>query len=428
MRYLILLTTLLATTSIFGNDYVPGAPQTQPIILRGGDLYTVSQGVLPATDLIFENGRITRIGVDLTIPEGGRVIDVTGQQVYPGLIAPWSGLGLVEIGSVRATVDLNEVGRVHPEVMAHIGYNTDSEIIPTVRANGITTALIVPKGGVVSGRSSLMNLDGWNFEDAAEKLNVGVHINWPSERVVNAWWMEKSAEEQKKDNSENRRRLLETFEQAHSYYLAKKADPSIEKDLRWEAMVPLFTREMPLFVHANDFRQIEQAAAFSKKYDLKMILVGGRDSYLLTRLLVENDIPVIMNRLHTTPAHEDDAYDLPYRLPSLLSEAGVKFCISSGSGATGTMNLPFQAGQAVAYGLSRAAALRAITLAPAEILGVADDLGSLEVGKKATLVVSSGDIMNPITNNVTLEFIEGRQVDLNSRHLELYNKYRARLK
>ena len=174
MRYLIAFLILGLVLMASANDYVPGSPQSQPILLKGGDLYTVSHGVMAETDLLFADGRITEIGKNLTLPAGGRMIDVTGQRVYPGLIAPWSSLGLVEIGEVRATVDLNEVGPVNPEVMGHIAYNTDSEIIPTVRANGVTTALVVPQGGVISGRSSLMNLDGWNWEDAAEKLNVGL--------------------------------------------------------------------------------------------------------------------------------------------------------------------------------------------------------------------------------------------------------------
>ncbi|MDH3892682.1 MAG: amidohydrolase family protein [candidate division Zixibacteria bacterium] len=422
--FVVLFLTLLSTAS--AHDYVPGRPQSQPILLKGGDLNTVSHGVLEATDLLFAAGRITEIGKDLALPPGGRVIDVSGQQVYPGLIAPWSGLGLVEIGAVRATVDLREVGQVHPEVMAHIAYNTDSEIIPTVRANGITTALVVPQGGIISGRSSLMNLDGWNSEDASEKLNVGLHVNWPRQRIVNAWWMEKTADEQKKENAKNRKRLGDTFDAARSYYLAKQANPDIEVDTRWEAMLPVFSKSMPVFIHAGEYRQIEQAVAFAKKQDIRVVLVGGSEAYRLADLLVENDIPVILSNLHSTPMREDDDYDLPYRLPSLLADAGVEFCISSGSGATGTMNLPFQGGQAVGYGLDPDVALRALTLSPAEILGVEGDLGSLEVGKKATLVVSRGDIMDVLTNAVTHEFIEGKEVDLNSRHVELYQKYRAR--
>jgi len=426
MRYLVLSTVLLIAATAVAHDYTPGTKQTEPILLKGGDLYTISDGVLETTDLLFIDGRITAIGENLTAPPGGRVIDVTGMQVYPGLIAPWSALGLVEIGEVRATLDLQEVGQVHPEIQAHIAYNTDSEIIPTVRSNGITTALIVPRGGVISGRSSLMNLDGWTYEDAAEKLNLGLHVNWPQERIITAWWMEKTAEEQKEDNAKSRRQLIEAFEAARSYYLAIQADPTIATDTRWEAMRPLFTGEMKLFIHADEYRQIEQAVAFAVKNNLRTVLVGGREAHQLTDLLKEHDIPVVLGSLHVTPLREDDDYDLPYRLPKLLSEAGVRFCISSGSSATGTMNLPFQAGQAVALGLSPEEALRSVTLSAAEILGVAKDLGSLEVGKKATLIVAAGDILDVLTNRVVLEFIEGREVDLDNRHRELYRKYRAR--
>jgi imidazolonepropionase-like amidohydrolase len=407
------------------HDYVPGQPQTQPVLLKGGDLYTVADGVLSATDLLFENGRITRIAPDLTPPDNALVIDVTGQRVYPGLIDAFTGLGLIEIGEVRATNDLDEVGSITPEVAAHTAYNTDSEVLPTVRAEGITTALVVPGGSLICGRSSLMNLDGWTKEDAAEKPIVALHIVWPRQRVLDVWWMTKTPKQQKEANRKRREELTDAFEKAQAYRTARLADPSTPLDTRWEAMMPVFDQSIPVVVHADSRRQIEQAAAFGERFSLRLILAEGHEAYRALDILRDYDIPVIVRPLHSMPMREDDDYDITFKLPALLRDSGITFCIAS-YGKTSSRNLSLQAGQSVAFGLSRENALRAITLSPAELLGVADDLGSLEVGKKATLFVSDGDVLNFGGHHVMRMFIEGRAVDLNSRHKELYEKYRQR--
>ncbi len=411
---------------IQAHDYIPGNEQSQPILLRGGDLYTVTQGVLTGTDLLFENGRITRIEQNLQPPVGARVIDVTGKNVYPGLIAATSRIGLTEIGEVRATNDYQEVGARNSEVKAYVAYNPDSEIIPTVRSNGITTANVVPSGNLIMGRSSLFNLDGWTVEDAAEKLIVGLHINWPRARLVRAWWMEESEEEQRRKMKEGRKKLDYIFTRARTYADAKEADQTTEVDLRWEAMLPVFSGELPVFIHADDLRQIQEAVAFARKHNFKMVLVGGLDAWKAPDLLRDNDIPVVIATLHRMPGREDDGYELAFKLPRLLHDAGVDFCISMGFASWGARNLPFQVAQAVAFGLPPEVAVRSVTLSPAEILGVDSVLGSLEVGKKATLVVSDGDLFDHLTHRVQLEFIEGREVDLNNKHRELYEKYRAK--
>jgi imidazolonepropionase-like amidohydrolase len=422
---LVLAVTLCLTVSASGYDYVPGEPQSRPILLRGGDLYTVANGVLPATDLLFDNGRITGIGPDLTPPDNCRVIDVTGKRVYPGMIDGATTLGLIEIDEVRATDDRSEVGRITPEVAAWVAYNPDSELLPAVRANGVTTALVVPNGSLVRGRSSLMNLDGWTREDAAEKSIVAVHLSWPRSRIITAWWMEQSVEEQQKQIDENRRALQQVFVDARAYAVAHKANPAIDIDLRWEAMLPLFSKELPLVIHADDATQIEDAVMFGQREDIPIILAGAREAYRMLDLLKKYDIPIILTSTYRTPMREDDDYNTPYSLAGTLEKAGIRFCIAS-FGNTGCRNLPFQAGMAHAFGLSLEGALRSVTLSPAEILGVADDLGSLEIGKKATLVVSDGDMLDHIGHNVTMEFIEGAAVDLNSKHKELFEKYKQK--
>jgi imidazolonepropionase-like amidohydrolase len=420
---LLLLGALAAPTS--ANDIIPGGKQEHPILLKGGNLYTVSGGIQPATDLLFDNGRITRIGPRLVPPQGTEIIDVTGQNIYPGLIDAYTSLGLVEIGAVRATVDISEVGTTNPDVLAEIAYNPDSEILPTVRANGITTALVVPGGGLVMGRSSLMNLDGWTREDAAEKHIVALHINWPAVAIVNAWWSERSVEDQKREIANNTKALDRLFDDARAYDIARKADPSLPIDSRWEAMRTVLTGELPVIISAHDSRQIEHAVAFSKKEGFRMILAGGRESGKVASLLKVNHIPVIYGNVNELPMRTDDDYDEAFKIPGELARSGIEFCIATFD-TWNARNLPFQAGYSAAFGLTKEDALKAITISPAKILGVDKDLGSLEIGKKATIVVSKGDILDMSTAGVTLEFIEGRKVDLNSKHTELYRKYQAK--
>jgi imidazolonepropionase-like amidohydrolase len=417
------LAVLLLSSAISAHNIVPGKKQTAPVLLKGGNLYTVSHGVLPSTDLLFEGGKITNIGKDISAPAGAQIVDVTGMNVYPGIIAANTNLGLIEIDQARATNDQAEVGSNNPDVASHIAYNPDSEILPTIRSLGITTALVVPQGGLLSGRSCLMNLDGWTKEDAAEKLIVGLHLNWPQAAIITAWWMEKSAEDQKKDMEEGRKNLQQIFNDARAYSVAKKADPKLKIDSRWEAMLAVFTREIPVFIAANDFRQIEQAVHFAREQNIRMILVGGAESWKATKLLKENDIPVIIGPTAAIPFRSDDDYDQAYKLSRLLNEAGLKWCMSPGGASWNSRNLPFYAGFASAFGLSKEASLRAITLSPAEILGVESILGSLDIGKKATLVVSKGDILDPITAGVTKMWIGGRQIDLDNKQTQLYRKY-----
>jgi len=428
------LTVLLIGIAFFpalagAHDQVPAPPQEGPVLLQGGDLYTVSGGVLEATDLLFEDGVIQAIGKALEVPEGAEVVDVSGHRVYPGLIAPLTTLGLTEIGAVRATRDLEEVGEITPEVTAHVAYNPDSELIPTVRSHGVTTVQVVPQGDLLRGRSMITHLDGWTKEDSAVEMVDALHLTWVPTEVRRGWWIEIPPEEQEKQMAEARQRLHQAFADARAYHLAKEADPELPVDLRWEAMRPVLDGEMPIFIAADSYRQIVEAVEFARGEGLDLVLTGGADAHLATDLLVENEVPVILGTITSLPEREDDDYDLPFRLPSLLHEAGVEFCLSHSNfgGSWDNRNLPFQAGQAVAFGLPQDAALRALTLGAAEILGIDDRLGSLEVGKEATLFISEGDVMDTLTQNVTAMYIEGRPVDLDNRHKELERKYRERI-
>ncbi len=424
-RLLTAVFTAALSLSAAAHDMVPGAPQSQPILLQGGTLHTVTNGTLVNTDLLFENGQIIAIGTNIPLPPNTEVVDISGQHVYPGLIALDTTLGLVEIEAVRATDDQQETGLITPEVSGHIGFNPDSEIIPTVRFNGITHAQIVPQGNLIRGRSSLLKTDSWTFEDGAEALNVGVHVSWPRVGLNNAWWERRSPAEQRKANAEALTNLQRAFVQAKAYYDAKQAGVLTATDQRWEAMLGLFDKTSKLFIHADDQRQIEQAIDFSAEYGFDMVLMGARDAWRIAERLAAANITVVYGAPYGLPSRLDEPYDQAYATPSQLAAAGVNFAISY-PGYWDIRNLAFAAGNAVAYGLDRDQALAAITLKPAQVMGVDDKLGSLEVGKQASLVVSNGDLMDQLGQKVTLLFIDGRLVDLNNRHNQLYQKYRQK--
>lgn len=424
-KLLIAVAAATVTLSAAANDIVPAEPQQQPILLQNGTLHTVTNGVQEDTDLLFVDGKISAIGSDLAAPAGAQIIDISGKHVYPGVIALDTTIGLREIEAVRATEDAEEVGAVTPEVSGHVAYNPDSEVIPTIRYNGVSHAQIVPQGDLVMGRSSLLQLDGWTYEDAGERLNVGVHVNWPRVGINTAWWERRSPEEQRKANAEARKNLERTLVQAKAYYDAKLAGELQGTDLRWEAMLGLFDGTSTLFVHANDQRQIEEAMDLTQEWGFDWVLMGARDAWRMADELAAAEVRVVFGAPFGLPSRHDEAFDQAFATPAALAEAGVNFALSY-PGYWDVRNLPFAAGNAVAYGLDREAALAAITLKPAEFLGVADRLGSLEEGKQATLVISAGDLLDPIGQKVEALFIEGRNVDLNNRHLQLYNKYKQK--
>jgi imidazolonepropionase-like amidohydrolase len=418
---------VLAAGSVEAHDQIPAPPQSRPVLLRGGDLYTVSAGVLPRTDLLIETGRIARIGAALEPPPGAEIVDVSGRRVYPGLIALGTSLGLIEIGAVRATDDRAEVGDVTPEAAAHVAYNPDSELIPTVRSQGIATAQVFPVGGLVAGRPFLTRLDGWTKEDSAVRLHDGLFVRWPRLAVDRRPSAKSKIEEREKKIEEQRSLLLRTFGQALAYDRARQAHADLEIDVRLEAMRAVVRGEEPLYVQADDARQIVEAVEFAAERELPLVIVGGREAHRVAGLLARHDVPVIVGSIAALPLRADDPYDDAYRLPAVLHEAGVRFAIAHATDDSWDVrNLSFHAGLAVAFGLPADEALRAITLSAAEIAGVDGDLGSLEVGKEATLFVSEGDVLDVIGRKVTHLFVAGRRVDLDDRHKELYRKYRGR--
>ncbi|BBM83627.1 amidohydrolase family protein [Candidatus Uabimicrobium amorphum] len=428
MKFILFMLTL---GLLYASDIVPGAPQEKPIAITNATIHTVSGDVITNGTVLFDKGVITAIGEQIQIPKTSEVIDAKGKHVYPGLIVPYSTLGLVEIGAVRASKDTREVGPINPNAHAYTAYNMDSEIIPTVRSNGILIAHILPQGRLFCGTSSIMMLDGWTVEDASLKRSAGIYLSWPSMTVYENWWIKTSASEQRKNIQKNIQKINDIMQDARKYQKALEANPHIKRDIRWEALLPMLQKKVPLFINASEYKQIEAAVAFAKSHDVRIVIVGGADSWKLTHLLSENDIPVILQAINSLPRRGEEDYDLAFRLPQILEKANVKFCLSGGTDGDNywnIRNLPFQAGTAIGYGLNKNTALRAITLSAAEILGIDERVGSIEIGKDATIIISRGDVLDIRNSHIEHAFIQGRKVDLDDRHKRLWRKYQQKYK
>lgn len=429
MRTCACLLTLGLVAGAWAQRPTPAPVQTRSILIKGGTVH-VGNGKTYADGAVgFRNGTIDFVGYEYAVKATyDTVIIAKDQHIYPGFILPDATLGLVEIDAVRATVDEAEVGRMEPEVRALTAYNADSRITPTVRNNGVLLAQLAPRGNLLSGTGGIVQLDAWNNNDAVVKADDGVHLNWPRAFDHTGWWAEPGsthkAEEDKRTKGLDELRSF--FLRAKAYAQRPVAAPV---DLRLEAMRGLFNGKQALYIHADAAREIQEAVLFARGSGVKrMVLVGGYDAWRVAPLLRDKQVDVILQRLHTLPQRADEPVDLPYRLPALLKERGIRFCL----GYTGDMermgarNLPFIAGTAAAYGLSAEDALRAITLDAAAILGMDQRYGSLETGKSATLFISAGDALDMRTNRVVHAFIDGRHLHLGSHQEQLYRQYVSR--
>ncbi|REJ82864.1 MAG: amidohydrolase [Bacteroidetes bacterium] len=428
MKSLVIFTLALLTL-VFkaeAQNPAPADSQKSSVLIMNATAHIGNGTVIPNSAIGFENGKLTLIAdarlIRLDKNAYDHVIDAGGMHAYPGLIACNTILGLAEIDLVRATLDHREVGEMNPHIRSLIAYNTDSRLIPTVRNNGVMLAQVVPQGGRISGQSSVLMLDGWNWEDAAYKTDLGIHLNWPRMYVAQSGDADKEKEReenQRKKMTRDLEELKKFFDEARGYFLEKKP---AEVNQRFEAMKGLFSGEKKLFVHCNYVKEIRAAAEFASTYRLKMVLVGGADSWRVTDFLKEKNIPVVITSTHALPGREDDDIDLPYRLPYLLKKAGVDFAIST-DGSWQVRNLAFHAGTASAYGLTKEEALESISLSPAKILGIDALTGSLETGKDATLIISEGDILDMSTHKVVKAFIQGRELNLDDVQKQLNEKY-----
>ncbi len=405
----------------------PGEKQKGKILIMNAKAHIGNGKVLENSAIAFEDGKLTLVADATMIRIDKRkydtVIDATGKQIYPGFISCNTTIGLVEIDLIRATRDMNEVGEINPNIRSIIAYNTDSRIIPTVRSNGVLLAEVVPQGGLISGQSSVVNLDAWNWEDAAVALDAGIHLNWPRMYIPRLDNPERE-EKIRKDMKTNLENLESFFSEAAAY--AKNTAES-ESNLRFESMRKLFDGSAKLYVHCNYVKEIVAAVDFAKRHQVKMVLVGGNDSWRVASLLKENNISVVVNGTHNLPQRDDEDVDVSYKLPFLLKSAGVDFAICA-DGSWQVRNLSFQAGTSMAYGLTEEEAIASITSSPARILGIENNFGTLEEGKDATLFISEGNALDMRTSHVTHAFISGRTVNLDNAQKELNKKYLEKYK
>lgn len=420
---------LLVNAAAFAQQPVPAKPQSKSILLMNGVAHIGNGKVLDNAVIGLKEGKIVMVAdarvVRIDMSKWDTVINIPGKHVYPGFIATNSTMGLQECESVRATRDQYEVGLFNPEVRSIIAYNTDSKIQPTVRTNGVLLAQITPRGGRISGTSSVVELDGWNWEDATYKMDDGIHVNWPPV-VARNFDSPPFALEKSKTYETELRELEDFFREAKAYAANSKPE---EKNLRYEAMKGIFDGSKTLFLRADYVKEITEAVAFSKKMGItRMVIVGGRDSWQCTTLLKENNIAVMIGRPHDLPPTADSDLDQPYKTPAMLQKAGVLFCIQNeGDQETHqTRNLGFLAGTAAAYGMTKEEALAAITSNPAKILGIDKTVGTLEEGKDATLFISTGDALDMRTNNVELAYIRGKKIQLTNEQMRLYETYKKK--
>ena len=420
------------------------AGHAQTLLLTDATVHTGSGATIARGDVLIQDGKIKGV-FDASLPSrqiyppDATKIDLKGLHLYPGMIALNTDLGLVEIDAVRATRDDRESGDDfgRADVQSWIAVNPDSEMLPVARANGVSHFEPVPLGGVVSGQSGLVALDGWTAEQMAIKKPIALHVFWPEmdldttpkekARDKSKW---KSLDDQAKERREKSKALDDFFAEARAYAKAKEAAksgaPDPGKNPSWEAMLPAVRGEIPLTIHANEVRQIRAAVKWAETNRFKINIAGARDAWKAAELLATNEIPVIYDNVFTQPTRDSDAYDVQFAAPEVLRKAGVKVVFATGT-ASGSLvkNLPYHAAQAVAFGFPAGEALKGITLYPAQLAGVADRLGSIEAGKEATLFAADGDILD-IRANVKRMWIAGKEVSLESRHTRLYEKYKSR--
>lgn len=410
---IILLVSVLITTT--GKARVPAGAQTQPIALVGGTIHTLAGESITGGTILMVDGKIAAVGTGLALPDYTIIMDISGRHVYPSMIHGRTTLGLAEIGAVAVTLDLAEVGNINPNIRAEVAFHPASRHIPVAAVSGVGVAVTAPTGGIIAGMAAAMFTDGWTWEEMVLKAPVGLVVNWPAMHDATA-----------RDRALGE--LNEAFDNARRYRTARMADATRHPvDVRWEAMIPVLNREIPVLVNASELRQIQAAIAWAEKQQVRMVLVGGRDAAYVADQLKAEDIPVIVGPILGSPAREWEGYDRLYSLPYHLHMAGVQFAIAGEASAAYTSRLPWHAAAAVAFGLPAEMGYKAISKNLAEILGIGHLLGTIEPGKDATLLVTDG---NPLEFQTTIHqvFIRGRQIDMTDHHRIQFERYQERLR
>jgi imidazolonepropionase-like amidohydrolase len=407
-------------------------------VISGGTVHLGNGQVLENTNIQVTNGKIVMVGPGGSTVKADQTYDAKGKHVYPGLILPSTDIGLKEIANgVRGSNDYSELGDYNSNIRSITAYNTESKFINLLRGNGILLASITPEGGVISGSSTVVQLDAWNWEDAAYKMDAGIHLNMPSfisrgggrrgggggfpGGFPGGFGGGQGAGDPLKAAFDKVEEIKAFFTQAKAYL--QEANHK-ETNLKLEAVKGLFDKKQKLFVHATQVKQMLIAIDFVKEFGFDVVIIGGSESYQIADLLKQNNIAVILSDEHALPTMEDDDVDQPYKTAATLQKAGVLFALNDTHDESRYRNLPFNAGTAATYGLTKEQALEAITLSAAKILGVADKTGSIEVGKDANIVISEGDLLDMRSNNILHAFIQGRDVSMDNKQKQLFERYK----
>ncbi len=405
-------------------------PQSEPIALTGATIHTVTAGVIENGTILFENGVITAVGADIEVPDGARVVDVSGKHIYPGLIDAYSTVGISEIGAVDVSSDVNELGDFNPNVRAAVAVNAESRHIGTTRSAGVLVTLTTPGGGLVSGMSSAMNLEGWSWEEMSLESAAALNVNWPNPNPRRfrgfRGFGPQGPQEDPPTYEERVQELKDFFAEARAYRDAAAAGEELRSDSRYAAMIPALDGDIPVVVSADGAAQINDAITWAEEEGVRIVIRGGGDAIHVADRLAANDIPVILTSTMAAPGRAYEGYDGAYTMPARLHEAGVRFAISGGSGALYSNRLPWEAGVAVAFGLPEEEALKAVTINAAEFMGIADRVGSLEPGKQATLLITTGTPLD-MTSEIEQAYIQGRELDMMDIQKWFFDKYMTKV-
>tara|TARA_B100000949_G_scaffold119227_1_gene105359 strand:- start:2570 stop:3868 length:1299 start_codon:yes stop_codon:yes gene_type:complete len=421
MKRIFLIIAIVLGVSLNAQQ-TPAPPQSEQIAIIGATAHIGNGEVIENCTIIFKDGKITAIGADLMAPTIGTMINAEGKHVYPGFIAPSKSLGLVEVDAVRASDDQDEIGEMIPHVRSLIAYNAESKVVESMRPNGVLIGQVTPQGGTISGTSSIVQFDAWNWEDAALKTDDGIHMNWPNFFRRGRWW---AGEERGYIPNEDYGKEIDDIKMFFQNSIAYGKAGEDEKNLPFAAMQGLFDGSQRLYIHTDGEKEITDAVTFAKNMGVAhVVIVGGYRANKITDFLKENNVAVLLERTHSLPSFEDDDYDITYKLPKILVDAGLLVGLQNGGAANfQARNLAFYAGQTVAQGLGKETALQLITGNTAKILGIDDMYGTLEEGKSATLFISQGDALDMRTNQLSKAFIDGRDVSLETHQTELWKRY-----
>jgi imidazolonepropionase-like amidohydrolase len=426
--------TLLAPAAAQAQERMTVPPQDKPVALKGATIHTVTKGTIPNGTIVIDRGRITAVGgPEVAVPTGAKVIDVTGKHIYPGLIDAYSTVGLTEIGAVDVSNDIRENGDFNPNVRAEVAVNAESRHIGTTRSAGVLVAFSTPEGGVISGLSSALNLEGWTWEEMSMKGAAALNVQWPDPNARPRRFGgggpggRGAGGPPPKTYAEQVQQIKDWFGEARAYRDAVKSGQDVRTDSRYAAMIPALDGTIPVIVAADGAAQINDAITWGKAEGVKLVIRGGRDAIFVADRLKAENVPVILTSTMAAPDRDYEGYDGAYSAPAKLHAAGVKFAISGGSGGLYSNRLPWDAGVSVAFGLPEEEALKAVTINPATFMGIADKVGSLEVGKEGTLLITTGTPLD-MTSNIEQSYIQGREINMMDIHKFFFQKYMEKIK